>query len=56
MKSYERGPERCRGTTRSPGNSTMRSIDAAWLVSFMTFIFFFLGVGPFSLYLFFDFL
>ena len=33
----------------------MRSIDVAWLVSFMTFSFF-SGVGPFfSLYLFFDF-
>ena len=41
------GPRRSRGITRSPGNWTMKSIDAVWLVSFIVF----LGVGPFfSLY------
>ena len=49
-KSYELGPKRCRGIIPLPGNWIMRSIAAAWLVSFMAFIF--LGVGPFSLYLF----
>ena len=53
-KSCGIGPKRCHGTTRSPGNSTMRCIAAVWLVSFMTFHFF-SGVGPFSLYLFFYF-
>ena len=53
-KSYELGLKRSRGTTPSPGNWITRSIDAVWLVSFMAFHFF-LGVGPFSLYLFFDF-
>ena len=48
MKSYERGLKRSRGTTPLPGNWTTRCIDAAWLVSFMTFHFF-SGVGPFFL-------
>ena len=52
MKSCGIGPKRSRETIPSPGNWTMRSIDVVWLVSFMTFHFFFLGVGPFSLYLF----
>ena len=47
MKSYERGPKRSRGTIRSPGNSTMRSIDAVWLVSVMAFSFFFRVWVPF---------
>ena len=49
-KSYERGPERCRGIIPLPGNSIMRSIAVVWLVSLMAFHF--SGVGPFSLYLF----
>ena len=53
MKNYVLGPKRCLGTTLSPGNWITRSIDAAWLVSFMTFHFW--ALGPFSLYLFFDF-
>ena len=44
------GLERCRGTIPLPENWTMRCIAAVWLVSFIAFIF--LGVGPFSLYLF----
>ena len=54
MKNLEPGLKRCRGTTRSLGNSTMKSIAAAWLVSFIAFIFFRVWV-PFSLYPFFDF-
>ena len=50
MRNYVPGPKRSRGTTRSPVNSTMRCIDAVWLVSVMAFHF--SGVGPFSLYLF----
>ena len=50
-KNYVLGPKRCHGITLSPGNWITRSIAAAWLVSLMAFIF--LGVGPFSLYLFF---
>ena len=53
MKNYELGPKRCPGTTRSLGNSIMRSIDAAWLVSLMTFHFF--GCGTLFLIPFFDF-
>ena len=40
MKSCERGLKRCRGTTRSPGNSTMKCIAVVWRVSFMAFHFF----------------
>ena len=54
MKNYVRGPGRSRGTTPSPENWTTKCIDAAWLVSVMAFHFL-VGVGPFSLYLFFDF-
>ena len=44
------GPERCRGIIPLPGNSITKCIAAAWLVSFIAFIFW--GDGPFSLYLF----
>ena len=53
MRNYENGPKRSRGTTRSPGNWIMKSIDAAWLVSFMAFHFF--GCGTLFLIPFFDF-
>ena len=53
-KSCGIGRKRSRGTTPLPGNSTTRSIDAVWLVSFMAF-YFFSGVGPFFPYTFFDF-
>ena len=43
MKNYVLGPKRSRGTTPLLGNWIMRCIAAAWLVSFMAFIF--LGVG-----------
>ena len=54
MKNYVLGPEHCRGITRSPGNWTMRFIDAAWLVSVMAFHFFG-GCGSLFLIPFFDF-
>ena len=44
MKSYERGLKRSRGTIPSLGNWIMRSIAAVWLVSFMTFHFFWVWV------------
>ena len=54
-RNYENGPKRSRGTTPSPGNWITRSIDAVWLVSFMTFHFF--GCGTLFLipFFFFDF-
>ena len=51
-RNYELGLKRCRGTTLLPGNWITRSIAVVWLVSLMAFHF--LGVGPFSLYLFLD--
>ena len=53
MKNYVLGPKRSRGTTPLLGNWITRSIAAAWLVSFMAFIF--LGVGSLLLIPFFDF-
>ena len=56
-KNYVLGPKRSRGTTPLPGNSTMRCIDAVWLVSVMAFHFF--GCGslfliPFSIFFFYS--
>ena len=52
-KNYVLGPKRSRGTIPSPGNWTTKCIAAAWLVSFIAFIF--LGCGTLFLIPFFDF-
>ena len=55
MRNSEPGPERCRGTTRSPENWITRSIAAVWLVSVIAFIFFGVWDPFFFPYTFFEF-